>query len=423
MRLVRRTLFALAMAAAITASLVVVATPLTRRVVGPTAEGNGISSGTAVSADGSTVVFRTTATNLAAGGGGIVAYDLRTRAGTLLTPGANGSSFLPSVSRTGRHVAFETGATNLAPGNDSGFLDVLHLDRATGTFVRASQGLQGAAANGPSQSAAISGDGRWVAFSSSANNLVASDGNNARDIFVFDAQTGAIERASVGSNGEQANKESDPLTAAAMSGDGRYVAFTSAAETIAPVFAGNTTDVFVRDRVLGTTMLVSQSTGGVPATLSSSTAAISPNGRYVVFRSAATDLAPGGLGSGMFVRALVARTTSGIPPAAGLNGCTGGRIDDTGTVVLLKCATLSGSNQVYVYRAGSGYALASAGLAAQPGNGVSGANIALSGDGMLAAFDSDAIDLVPDDLNNATDVFLVGEPPVFDRLLRDSFED
>ena len=128
----------------------------------------------------------------------------------------------PAISADGRFVAFSSDATNLVPGDTNGTADVFVRDRQTGTTRRVSVGSGGAQGNGLSVDPAISADGRFVAFASDATNLVPGDTNGADDVFVRDRQTGTTRRVSVGSGGAQGDRVSfDP----AISADGRFVAF------------------------------------------------------------------------------------------------------------------------------------------------------------------------------------------------------
>ncbi|HYS93416.1 MAG TPA: hypothetical protein VEL48_08295, partial [Candidatus Acidoferrales bacterium] len=144
--------------------------------------------------------------------------------------------------------------------------------------------------NGPSLSAAISGDGRFVAFESDATNLVAGDTNGKRDIFVYDMTTRATTRASVDSLGRQSNGSSFN---ASKSADGRFVAFESDATNLVPSDSNLKRDIFVRDLVLGSTVRASVDSADRQALGASSSAAISGDGRSVAFESDANNLVPG----------------------------------------------------------------------------------------------------------------------------------
>ena len=158
---------------------------------------------------------------------------------------ANYMSLLPSLSGDGRYVAFNSGATNLVPGDTNGYWDVFVHDRETGTTTRVSVATDGIQANDESSGLHMSYDGRYVVFSSDATNLVPGDTNEGRDIFVHDRETETTTRVSVATDGIQANGES---TVPHISYDGRYVAFSSVATNIVPVDTNGEWDVFVHDR-------------------------------------------------------------------------------------------------------------------------------------------------------------------------------
>ncbi len=207
-----------------------------------------------------------------------------------------GSSFLGetrmqrAVSADGRYVVFVSSATNLVPEGSSPFHEVYVRDRQLGQTVKVSVALNGAKPNGKSESPSISEDGRYVAFYSWASNLVTGDTNGYSDVFVRDLQSGGTERVSVSSGGAQANFFSEDVS---ISPDGRYVAFTSHATNLVPGDGNGVGDIFVRDRVSGITELVSVDTNGLQANSFSWGPAISADGRHIAFQSQATNLVPG----------------------------------------------------------------------------------------------------------------------------------
>ena len=161
----------------------------------------------------------------------------------------------------------------------------------------------GAQGDGDSQGAAVSGDGRFVVFSSQASNLVRHDTNEAFDVFVRDRRTDTTERVSVSTLGRQGNDNSGLQSRSAISADGRFVAFSSAASNFAGAADVNgNEDVFVRDRLLGTTELISVGLDGMAA--EGSEPSISADGRYVSFTSFGDNLVPGdtNFASDVFVR-------------------------------------------------------------------------------------------------------------------------
>ena len=198
----------------------------------------------------------------------------------------------PSVSDDGRFVAFLSSASNLVAGDTNAAMDVFVTDRQLGTTERVSVDSAGLQANGGASWVSVSNDGRFVAFLSTASNLVAGDANNAADVFVRDRQAGTTARVSVGAAGVEGNGPA--VSKVAISGDGRFVAFTSGASNLVAGDTNALDDVFVRDRQAGTTERVSIATGAVEAVGGTSNdVVISPDGRFVVFASTATNLVAG----------------------------------------------------------------------------------------------------------------------------------
>jgi Tol biopolymer transport system component len=200
------------------------------------------------------------------------------------------------MSADGRYVAFRSMASNLDVAASGFEFRVYVRDLQTNTTRLASRatGAQGAAA-GVDLWANISADGRYVAFGSSAPNLTADDPDGQGDIFVRDLRANAtslISRAS-GLSGEKSNGSSFGAIPA-ISGDGRYVAFTSNASNLTPdPPSAEVGGVYVRDRVANTTTLVSRANGatGAPANRPwFDSLAISDNGRYVTWATGATNL-------------------------------------------------------------------------------------------------------------------------------------
>jgi Tol biopolymer transport system component len=208
---------------------------------------------------------------------------------------ANGVSDQPAISADGRYVAFTSRASNLVAGDTNADWDVFVRNRDRGTTWRVSVGPGGAQVKhgtGEESRVAVSASGRYVAFESGASRLVRGDTNGEWDVFVRDRSRGVTRRVSLGRGGVQGNAGSGSV---AISASGRYVAFTSDASNLV---AGDTNvdyDVFVRDRRLGTTRRVSLGQGGVQPNWGSDLAAISAHGRYVAFYSRASNLVAGTL--------------------------------------------------------------------------------------------------------------------------------
>jgi Tol biopolymer transport system component len=264
-------------------------------------QATGVSWSSAISADGRYVAFYSPASNLVAGDtngmSDVFVHDRVTGDTTRVSVASSGTqaddySGSPAISADGRYVAFASSASNLVAGGDTALLsqDIFIHDRVSGATTRVSVGTGGTQANNISQAPKISADGRYVAFYSAASNLVAGDTNARTDVFVRDRVTGVTTRVSVATSGAQANGSS---YVCGISGDGRYVAFYSAASNLVAGDTNGTYDVFVRDRVTGATTRVSVAPSGAQSNGSSSVPAISGDGRYVVFESAASNLVAG----------------------------------------------------------------------------------------------------------------------------------
>ncbi|MFK7958417.1 MAG: hypothetical protein AB8B96_20160 [Lysobacterales bacterium] len=250
-----------------------------------------------LSADGRFVLFATASDEFdpADNNGLTDFYRLDRRAGSYervsgsATVQGNSSAARGVLSADGRVVAFHSGATNLTADAGNSFIDVF-LWQAGQELEQISIGLQAAPANGSSLNPALSGDGRYVAFSSFASNLVVADDNESSDIFVHDRQSAMTQRVSLSSAGQEGDRGSFQPT---ISVDGRYVAFTSEATNFSDNEFDQLPDLFVFDRSTGTTQLVNQSTNGVRANADSATPVLSPDGSAVAFYSRATTLEAG----------------------------------------------------------------------------------------------------------------------------------
>jgi Tol biopolymer transport system component len=203
---------------------------------------------------------------------------------------ANGHSLAASISADGRYVAFYSSATNLVAGDTNGARDVFVHDNQTGATTRDSVSGSGAQANGQSFSPSISADGRYVAFYSDANDLVAGDTNNADDVFVHDRQSGATTRVSVSSAGGQTDGGS---YLPALSADGRYVAFSSESTNLVPGDTNGAVDIFIHDNLSGATTRLSVKANGVEGDGDSIRPALSADGHFAAFDSQAANLVSG----------------------------------------------------------------------------------------------------------------------------------
>lgn len=207
---------------------------------------------------------------------------------------ADALSLEPSLSGNGRFVAFHSGATNLVPGDTNGYGEIFVRDLLAGRTVRASIADDESQGNRFSLTQDISDSGRFVAFGSSASNLVAGDTNNLPDTFVRDLATGHTTRVSVSSNGTQGREGGS--SAPSLSGSGRVVAFYSIASNLVRGDTNEVADVFVHDRWSRRTTRVSVDSAGAQADGQSaiySGPALDRAGRLVAFESEATNLVPG----------------------------------------------------------------------------------------------------------------------------------
>ena len=328
----------------------------------------------------------------------------------------NGDASGPFLSSTGRYVAFYSAADNLVSGDTNTYADVFVHDRQNGETTRVSLDSLGGEANNASYDPALSADGRYVAFESRASNLVDDDTNIYWDIFVHDRQTGATTRVSVSSSGAESDQENDDAT---ISGDGRMVAFSSRATTLAANDNNAAWDIYVHDRQTGATTRVSVDSSGMEANGDSDDPRISGNGRYVVFESQATNLVTGDINGrdDIFVHDLQTGQTTLVSVDSSGTQANGDSeepsISDDGRYVAFVSAAsnlvsgdTNGYDDVFVHDRQTGQttrvSLDSSGAQ------VSGSNTDafISGDGRVVAFVSYASTLVSGDTNNRGDVFV-----------------
>ncbi len=277
------------------------------------AEANAESFEPTVSGDGRVVAFSSGASNLTAGVSGtstinVYRRDLASGTNTLVSADAGGLGVgggRPALSEDGKRLAFWSFASNIVAGDTNGLWDIFVLDATSGARTRVSLTSGGGERNQGTESAsrvvapAISGNGRYVAYATTASNVVAGDTNGLQDVFVVDTQTGAVVRASVDAAGTQGNADS-PLgqgERVALSADGHWVAFSTAADNLgAGAGVTGVSNALLKNWVTGDLRaLTNQATGSVgPVTLSRS-------GAYAAF-GAATPLDGRFANSGLFAR-------------------------------------------------------------------------------------------------------------------------
>lgn len=337
-----------------------------------------------------------------------------------------------SVSADGRYVAFISGATNLIAGDTNGKIDVFVRDTVAGTTRRVSVDSSGRQANAASNGSSISADGRKVVFQSVASDLVVGDTNMRQDVFVHDLTTGETIRVSVANDGSQANGSSGSDgwgNAPAISADGRFVVFESTATNLVPNDTNGTRDIFIRDTANGTTRLVSVASNGAQGNAASSIPSVSAKGNLVAFQSYASNLTPNDTNASwdIFVRNLETGTTTRVSTsetgAEGNQGSYAPVISADGRWVAftswannLVPGDTNDRGDIFLRDIVKGsLSLISATPEGAVGGSISGFDsiynlrgIALSPDARHIAFQSWAPDLVADDTNNVVDIFVRG---------------
>jgi Tol biopolymer transport system component len=316
---------------------------------------DGISGQPSISSDGLFISFNY---RPRVGPQDILVRDRQAGRTLVATSGGNDDSYRSAVSAGGRFVAFSSAASNLVAGDTNGMVDVFVHDFLTGITDRVSVSPFGTESNGDSILGSISEDGRFVGFWSYASNLTLGDANGLRDSFVYDRQTGNTILVSADPAGHSANGAS---AFASLSSDGRYVAFQSDASNLVGGDNNSHSDVFVRDLQAATTVIVSVDSNGMLGNADSYLPTMSRDGTHVVFASDASNLVVGdtNLTADIFIHDLPSATTSRASiSSGGFQGNHG-------------CLTCS-----------------------------------ISADGRFVAFDSDSTNLVANDTNSVTDVFL-----------------
>lgn len=282
---------------------------------------NGQNREPSLSGDGNVIAFHSLATNLASpdtnGDYDLFVHERSTGLTERINVGplgveSNGMvGSKTSLSRDGSLAVFFSYATNMVTGDDNGVADVFLRDRGLQRTELLSAGPGGVPGNGHSYNPRTTGDGRFVVFSSFADNLGPLDTNAHGDIYLLDRSSGAMELVSVSSSGAQGNGDSIDSS---VSADGRYVAFLTFATNLAPNDTNGASDVLVRDRLAGTTTRCSQSTSGVQSNSWGTAPVISADGRFVLFKSDASNLVPGDFNGlmDMFRRDVASGTTSRV---------------------------------------------------------------------------------------------------------------
>lgn len=387
-----------------------------------TAGGDSDSVAPVISPDGRYVVFSSEANDLVPGGNSRFALNIylcdRTAGNTLLvsanlsgTGGGNDNSMLGQVSSNGQFVVFQSDASDLVPNDTNGVTDIFRRNVPAGTTALVSAAPDGTPGNGPSTDPVMTPDGRYVAFLSTATNLVAGTGTTGLpDLFVRDLVLGTNYLISTGvTNGGNV----------AITPDGRYVAFFSTTTNLVPgVPANSQGEVYVYDRTAGTTTWASTNAAAIAMTnLSLSTAPpsyhprLSDDGQYVVFKTGSNNLT----GAAVILQYNLAAATTTVISTNGM-AWTIGADDDYGPEI-----TPDGEFVAYVQHEGninanycSVHVWDSQGavdtLVSDPGsNGVittTSTQPVLSAEGWFVAFLSNATNLVDDPVMSGFHLYL-----------------
>lgn len=392
-------------------------------------ESDNHSGSFALSRDGRFVVFSSAATNL-------VQNDTNGREDVFVrdrllntiervsvdSAGVEGDlqSNQATISADGRFVVFSSWAANLVPNDANNTNDVFLRDRSLGTTTRISVNASGAEGDSGSYQPAFTSNGRWITFLSSATNLVPGDVNDARDVFLYDRETGALELESISTSGVQGNAWAGGSSGGPFaSADGRYVVFQSPATNMVTGDTNGFTDVFVRDRVLATTTRVTFGVGGAQVNAAVDVTSITADARFIGLVSLASNLVPGDT-NGQFDSFVLDRTT-GVTErvsvssngAEALGSSWACMLSEDGryavfsdTAANLVPNDTNGMRDVFRRdRVAQTTALVSRSLTGQPSNDHC-VYPAISGDGLTAGFGSAASTLVFGDMNGFIDVFV-----------------
>lgn len=279
------------------------------------------------------------------------------------------SSHAPAISADGNFIVFHANSA-LVPEDTNNNTDVYIRDVQAGTTTLVSVAVDGSAGNNTSFIQDISADGRFVVFVSDATNLIPNDVvDNQPNVYIRDRVAGSTELVSVGSDGTRANVGF--FDSPSISADGRFVAFSTFDSLVPEDTFPNSLDIYLRDRVVGTTELISVNSDEVPGDGRSEAPSISADGRYVAFQSDSGNIAPEQSSifpdEDIFVRDRVAGTTVRVSESS----------------------------------------------AGEEGNARSIGN-AISGDGLVTVFGSEASNLVPNDTNGVKDIFVHDDRPAAD---------
>ena len=407
-------------------------------------EGNDASGISDISGDGRFVAFGSAATNLIPGGNlpfNIFVHDRQTGSTEIVSVSSSGRqgegfSSAPDINADGRFVAFDSDAENLARGDRNSITDVFRHDRETGETVLVSVSSDGQQGDASSHAPAISADGNWIVFHANSS-LAPEDTNENTDVYLRNVQAGTTALMSIGFDGSAGNGSSFIQE---ISSDGRFVVFVSSATNMIPNDPdGGEENVYVRDLMTGTTELVSVGSDGTVADVGFfDVPSISADGRYVAF-STPTSLVPADtrqFSLDIYLRdrqagttELISVNTDEVPgngrsegPSTSADGRFVAFQSDSSNIVSPDepAGGFFPDEDIFVRDRQEGVTYrVSESSAGDEGNARSlGGSI--SADGLVTAFSSDASNLVPEDTNFVTDIFVHDERPAADLAVTNS---
>ncbi len=332
-----------------------------------------------------------------------------------ITQSADGRTFLfYDISEGGRFVAFSSRATNLLPTepDSEAFADVFVFDRSTRTYEIVSRNQDGELPNDDCRFVSMTGDGRLLAFTSGATNLVPEDSDPTVDAFLVDRETGIVTRpAAAAGNGNARFTQ--------LSEDGRFLVFSSVATDLVPGDDNGVEDVFLLELATNRLTLVSQSQAGDLGGLESEEPSISGDGRFIAFTSRAANLVPGDTRDRpdvfLYDREAVtlARVSNGLGGSAGAQSSLFPWITRDGSAVAFRSfaddlvpGDTNADWDVFVWERATGEIE----RVSETPDGLDGDGnsvyISISTSARYVAFSSGAANLTPDDSNNTRDIFV-----------------
>jgi Tol biopolymer transport system component len=366
-----------------------------------------------ISGDGRFVAFAGGPASVFQNGPQVYIRDRRRRTTTLVSAAAAGgqpdaASLSPSVSSSGRYVAFSSNAAHIVAGDTNGVFDVFVRDRVAGTTTRVSVSSAGAQGDAPSDAPSISASGRLVVFLSRAKTLGGPDTTDTFDVFLRDLDAGTTTRVSTGLGGSEPD---GPSFTAAISGDGSTVVFASAAENLVPGDTNGAVDVFAFDRATGSIRRLDVTPSGNQANgdtlVDQAGAATNADGNVVAFGTNASNLLGGPSEFDMVARDIAANTVQRLSLGAQIDniypegGSAGPSVSGNGKLVAfagtgsqLPRYIDASPMDVYVSNRATGGLTRISQLSQCRAAGEINGFPAISADGRWVAFQSTSIDLL-----------------------------